>query len=367
MSLQRSSRLSRSGFTLVELLVVIAIIGILVGLLLPAVQAAREAARRMQCSNNVKQLGLAMHNYHDAYKRFPASVQSQRLPTGLNPLNYRDLTWSTTWTLAILPFIEQGNLWNQWDSALGLANNVKQRAVIRTNLAAMQCPSDPMADGNALLVGGIDWARGNYGANHGGGNYHRDNISATTGGVLDTLNWTAFNIVAGSNRGMFAASLGARSWSAKIGDVTDGTSNTVIVGEIIQAGVANGDDNRAAWGQAGGAIISAFNHATPDRGPEFIAGPNAPAVNGSGFNTLFRDAWANCSNAGYNKVPRYSCNDRYLSTHTEGGMAARSWHIGGVQVGLADGSVQFVSDSTDRIIWRALLTSQGGEVAAIPQ
>ncbi|MCC7336609.1 MAG: DUF1559 domain-containing protein [Pirellulaceae bacterium] len=362
-----SLRPSWSGFTLVELLVVIAIIGILVGLLLPAVQAAREAARRMQCSNNVKQLGLAMHTYHDAHRKFPASVQSQRLPTGLNPLNYRDTTWSTTWTIAILPFIEQGNLWNMWDSALGLADTVQQRAVVSANLTAMQCPSDPMADGKSLNVGNIDFARGNYGANHGGGNYHRDNNPATMGGVLDTPDWSAFNVVAGSNRGMFAASLGSASWSAKIGDVTDGTSNTVMVGEIIQAGVAFNDDNRAAWGQAGGAIISAFNHATPVRGPEFIAGPNAPAVNGAGFNTLFRDAWAYCSNSFYNRVKPYACNDRYLSTHAEGGMAARSWHTGGVQVGLADGSVQFVSDSVDRIIWRAMLTSQGGEVASFTQ
>lgn len=155
---------------MVELLVVIAIIGILVGLLLPAVQAAREAARRMQCSNNVKQLGLAMHTYHDAHRKFPASAQSQRLPSGLNPLNYRDTTWSTTWTIAILPFIEQGNLWNMWDSALGLADTVQQRAVVSANLTAMQCPSDPMADGKSLNVGNIDFARGNYGANHGGGN-----------------------------------------------------------------------------------------------------------------------------------------------------------------------------------------------------
>ncbi|MEZ6150289.1 MAG: DUF1559 domain-containing protein [Pirellulaceae bacterium] len=229
-----SLRPSWSGFTLVELLVVIAIIGILVGLLLPAVQAAREAARRMQCSNNVKQLGLAMHTYHDAHRKFPASVQSQRLPTGLNPLNYRDTTWSTTWTIAILPFIEQGNLWNMWDSALGLADTVQQRAVVSANLTAMQCPSDPMADGKSLNVGNIDFARGNYGANHGGGNYHRDNNPATMGGVLDTPDWSAFNVVAGSNRGMFAASLGSASWSAKIGDVTDGTSYTVMVGEIIQ-------------------------------------------------------------------------------------------------------------------------------------
>ena len=183
MDLQRFGARSRLGFTLVELLVVIAIIGILVGLLLPAVQAAREAARRMQCSNNLKQLGLAMHNYHDAYNRFPMSATAKRDVTGLNPTSYRDLGWSTTWTMAILPYIEQGNLWNRWDSALGLADTATQLAVVRTNLIAMQCPTDPMADGAALTLGVIAFARGNYGANHGGGNYHRETIPGKFGGI----------------------------------------------------------------------------------------------------------------------------------------------------------------------------------------
>ena len=366
MELQRFGARSRQGFTLVELLVVIAIIGILVGLLLPAVQAAREAARRMQCSNNLKQLGLAMHNYHDAYNRFAMSATATRDATGLNPIDYRDPRWSTTWSAAILPYIEQGNLWNQWSSALGFKDTVAQRAVIATNLVAMQCPSDPMADGKTLTVGGVEYARINYGANHGGGNYHRETVPGRFGGVTETPNWSAFGITAGTNRGMFAASLGALAWSAKLGDITDGTSNSVMFGEIIQAGVGFSDDNRASWGQAGGAFISAFNHATPNQGPDFIAGPNAPAVNAAGFNTLFRDCWAYCSNLGYNKIKPYSCNDRYLVTHIEGGMASRSWHTGGVQVVLGDGSVHFASENIDRVIWRAMLTIQGGEVASLP-
>ena len=112
---------AKSGFTLVELLVVIAIIGILVGLLLPAVQAAREAARRMQCSNNLKQLGLAMLNYESSHKAFPSN----------NPLVVRPgdgLRYvQGPWTVAILPFMEQGNVYNQWNQNLGFAERSEER------------------------------------------------------------------------------------------------------------------------------------------------------------------------------------------------------------------------------------------------
>src|SRR5437868_6068188 len=102
----------RSGFTLIELLVVIAIIGVLISLLLPAVQKVREAANRTQCLNNMKQIGLALHNYHDTYRRFPPSLDSGIRPYRLSPGNQGYASyWS--WLALILPFIEQDNLWNQ--------------------------------------------------------------------------------------------------------------------------------------------------------------------------------------------------------------------------------------------------------------
>src|SRR5688500_11330903 len=122
----------RRAFTLVELLVVIAIIGILVALLLPAVQAARESARRMQCSNNLKQLGLAFHNYHDNYKQFPMAW----FITGTTPWN------SKAWGVSLLPFIEQQPLHDQYDSKR-LANFGNNPTVIRTPIAVFICPSVP--------------------------------------------------------------------------------------------------------------------------------------------------------------------------------------------------------------------------------
>ncbi len=111
--MRASSRRARRGFTLIELLVVIAIIAVLIALLLPAVQQAREAARRTQCKNNLKQIGLAMHNYHDTYNRLPlGGVCSGLAPNASSPSDFRDARWSQTWAIAALPLLEQGNLWN---------------------------------------------------------------------------------------------------------------------------------------------------------------------------------------------------------------------------------------------------------------
>ncbi len=200
----------RSGFTLVELLVVIAIIGILVGLLLPAVQAAREAARRMQCTNNLKQIGLALHNYHDTHRKFPQG-------------NYFDLAnvnsqWA--WSAMILPFIEQGNLFNGLNvgpSTLeAAANDPVKLVLLQTPLPAFICPSDAEA----------------------GVNRNRPFLAKSTGGLCNGMilpatvqfaksNYPGCNGNRGNDDGIFSSG----GDSNKIGDITDGTSNTIMVGE----------------------------------------------------------------------------------------------------------------------------------------
>jgi prepilin-type N-terminal cleavage/methylation domain-containing protein len=142
------TRLSRFGFTLVELLVVIAIIGVLVGLLLPAVQAAREAARRMQCTNNLKQLGLAVHNYHDTYRVFPAATYSWKACQHITPtyLGNSPALNASGW-LAALPFFEQGNVYSQYNSA-GAAAMAESTG--GGNPAPMA--GNPVANGNGRLV-----------------------------------------------------------------------------------------------------------------------------------------------------------------------------------------------------------------------
>lgn len=204
---------NRLGFTLVELLVVIAIIGILVGLLLPAVQAAREAARRMQCTNNLKQIGLALHNYHDVYKKFPYGSYLDKSAGGNT-----NSQWA--WSVMLLPYIEQSAMFNQLNVGPNYfeqaANDPIRLAFLKTPLAAFICPSDEESGVNrnrpflkkaagGLCLGmrlavDVEFAKSNYM----GCNGNRDND-----GIFDS----------GANR-----IIGFR-------DITDGTSNTIIVGE----------------------------------------------------------------------------------------------------------------------------------------
>ncbi len=204
---------SRIGFTLVELLVVIAIIGILVGLLLPAVQAAREAARRMQCSNNLKQIGLALHNYHDTHRSFPQGNYFDFSPGG-------NLNSQWAWSAMILPFIEQGNMFNQLNvgpsSFEAAANNPVTLALLKTPLPAFICPSDAEAGVNRnrpfpSVISGCAFSGMSVAANtqFAKSNYPGCNGNRDGDGI--------FNSGATKGNG--------------IKDITDGTSNTIMVGE----------------------------------------------------------------------------------------------------------------------------------------
>jgi prepilin-type N-terminal cleavage/methylation domain-containing protein len=168
---------SRRGFTLIELLVVIAIIAILIALLLPAVQQAREAARRSQCKNNLKQIGLALHNYHDTYNQFPTgSVYTTDAPSqgdGAHS-NFRNANYGSTWLTAILPMFDQAPLYNRYNFSVPSQNNA---SVTSVEMPALKCPSalrlrpatGPLvaagSNGTANVHG--TYAKGNYGGNHG--------------------------------------------------------------------------------------------------------------------------------------------------------------------------------------------------------
>ncbi len=211
-------QLEKRGFTLIELLVVIAIIAILIALLLPAVQQAREAARRSACKNNLKQIGLALHNYHDTHRVFPPSV-FRNSPTGLT--NTNSLGWGTF----ILPFLDQAPLYQKM-SALDAATNsgpfdilwrdVSGMTTTGTGLAftvlpVFNCPSDPMGGTNQFVknVGGTPTAV--YGG------YGKSNYVANPG--------NAFNGTGGYEGPLFPNS------ATKMRDFTDGTSNTLLIGE----------------------------------------------------------------------------------------------------------------------------------------
>jgi len=339
------TRRRRLGFTLIELLVVIAIIAILIALLLPAVQQAREAARRSTCKNNLKQIGLALHNYHDVSKQFPlGSVCVGDANANICGGSYRHANWGTTWAISLLPYLDQKPLWDQWDSKV--PSNL-QPNVTGTELEVMKCPSDTPVPAS-VPVGGSRYARGNYAANYGGG-YANEN---TSGNGVDDIptNWTT-----SPNLGVFH-SRGAQNqrWGAAIRDVFDGTSNTIAVAEILKWNT--NADCRGCWGRTHGAIFSAYTVRAPQNGPSGICTPNSK-TDQQGGSSWFRDGAVYCDN---NATLEMKCDDR--TGDGTGGLCARSRHPGGVHALLCDGSVRFVSDNINNILWRSLLTIRGREV-----
>src|SRR5262245_18126485 len=360
-------RLKNKGFTLVELLVVIAIIGVLVSLLLPAVSAAREAARRAQCSNNLKNIALAMLNYHDANKKFPlgAVVVNNTFPTNTS-FSFRDtapIRWSTTWTISILPQLEQSALFNTWNPGLSYGA-ASQRQVTGTPLQIMKCPSeittrvvvDPNVADDSANVGTFD--KGNYGLNYGGGSANENGNSGNHAGPEDKPTWTQQASPLGygvfrSNRG-FASLRDVTGLPSNVGlnDVTDGASNSIMIGELLRFN--NNGDNRGAWGKAHGATISAYTAGNPEvDGAKGIATPNVKAIG------IYCDAPTHCANTPTVGDPDMECVD--ASGDGLGGNAMRSTHPGGAQAVYADGHIQFTTNQIDKLVYRALMTIQGLE------
>jgi prepilin-type N-terminal cleavage/methylation domain-containing protein len=324
-------RLSRlRGFTLVELLVVIAIIGVLVAILLPAVQAAREAARRMQCQNNLKQLALALHNYHDIRKTFPPGVQFPYR----EPSIYISEKCRANWAILILPFIEEQNSYNQFDLKVPISDS-KNRIARGLPISTFRCPTDI---GHDVLYAGLTTGTPNYGDNWGRGNY-----GANAGGV--GMGWHVFpNMVAhcgssgvGPNhapgwlnpvcRGVMGACA-----SVSLNKITDGASHTLLVGEL-RVGL-NERDHRGSWalGQAGASALFWSGAAGDAHGPN--------ACNDGSDSTL---------SCGYlkNTEPGFAVLERECmmcdgSSYAQG--TSRSRHVGGVYGAYCDGSVHFIND-----------------------
>lgn len=302
--------LRKSGFTLVELLVVIAIIGILVALLLPAIQAAREAARRTQCNNHEKQIALALHNYHDTVGRFPfATICYINGPSPGQSTNARQ-----SWYHMILPYVEQAPYYDQIRPRI--ENNEfpggwpEATVVVET----FMCPSDAV---NPKTTN--QGFHGNYVPCHGSGN--AGSGAGVTDGIFYPLSRT------------------------KLTDIKDGTSNTVMLGEIrLQR------DGTAAEGV--GNVVCGSPHDLRGRYHNTYHG-NATFTTMRSPNTPVGDTSQYC--AGTSKVPCRAC----VSSNEE--IHARSWHPGGVQVALADGSVRFVSDNIDQAVFQAIGTREGAE------
>lgn len=345
-SVQASKRTVTRGFTLVELLVVIAIIGILVGLLLPAVQAAREAARRMQCSNNVKQLALAFHNYESAHKRFPPfSIKSA---SGGVWQGYSAFS-------QILPVIEQAPLYNNLTTASNnfysfyYADTAALSPVRAAKVSAFICPSAPswQQSGTNHTTNGPGC---NYGVSYGA-----------------SITW---NVSARQN-GAFMVDL-----PAKIADLSDGTSNTLFLsehlsgdnnssfimrGQTSEVRVGTAFTNAAAyptleypseadlntWGAACQAITTHLS----TNGAQWLS----PLPTQTALNTVAPPNW---------RFPNCQTNSSGYSSDRNGVYTARSMHTGGVNAGMGDGSVRFVSQSIDTKTWQFTGGRNDGQVVS---
>ena len=384
----------RHGFTLIELLVVIAIIALLIALLLPAVQSAREAARRAQCVNNIKQLALGCHNFESTYTTFPKGANLPYV-NGLTADQTSDALCSDqtepfgpNWAVMILPYLEQQTLYNAsnvvaypgWngpystpnvDSASNatLYNMDWANSTLRsTRINAFVCPTDPNNGSGSFFFTDSDfanypqwtpmdqrtgtpllnWARGNYGSIQGAS----DSDHQVNGD--DGLSSSPFP--GGSKTGIMGANYGL-----KIASVTDGLSNTALIGEL-RVGLLT-VDIRGTWAM-GFSGASMCGHAksynpTPnnlmgtifpkckDGGDEL---QTSPAIGKAFPNDGQMGMGVNCGKGMYNS-----------------GGQVRSLHPGGVNVGFGDGSVKFIKNSISNQIWYSILTSKNGSIVSADQ
>jgi len=334
-------RTSRKGFTLIELLVVIAIIAILVALLLPAVQQAREAARRSACKNNLKQLGLALHNYHDTHNVFPPGCL--QIPNAAGTAPDRTLGgWG--WNTFVLPYVEQGPL---YDLLNPNGNNFPTSFAghpVQTVLSVMICPSDASPGvndyGGFTDVNAVGAGKSNY--------------PAVCGPLNVETNQWGHTVVAAQGGPSVVAGMFNYNSRTKIRDVTDGMSNTFAVAERAWDGNVLKDDlredaNGVAYEQPGW-----LGTPVPRKGSLWAgryghlpvaSGPNAGTNTGEKYTTFVR----------------VTNSDKFVPNGV-GAPAASSMHKGGAQYLLGDGSVRFISENINRDMFRYLGCIADGQV-----
>lgn len=328
------NRLNRSAFTLIELLVVIAIIAILIALILPAVQQAREAARRTQCKNNLKQLGLAMHNYHGTYNAFPLGMVSRGSDV-----------YSTANTM-LLPSLEQSNLKTLYNP--NVTWDKQSPVVAKTVISVFVCPSNTGPNPNVNLLAqflglpvGDTFAITTYLYSKGS----NDAWCLAPGGVPR------------NERGMFDSNFG--NWTTRMRDITDGSSHTLAMGEGATGGTwvlchGAGCTSPTPIPAEQGWMVGAINESTYVSSGLLLA-----SIFGSTVDRMNKNPVTDSSI----DIPSVFFDCR---SSLDGGRHStsnfRSEHAGGAQFLFADGSVQFISENINPTIYRGLSTIAGGEV-----
>ena len=322
------TRFKRPGFTLIELLVVIAIIALLVALLLPAVQQAREAARRSSCKNNLKQIGLALHNYHDAHLIFPQGGLGYRI--GTNPL-YGPQAVTCSYLVMVLPFLDQATIYNSYNFDAGFMD--PQNLTLALNVPAVfLCPSSTSlrstkSSSSTSSAGETFPAEAVSGSQvftaHYLGNMGPLGTNALTGAAYPhectNSSCNSINEVAGSGV------LGGPRAKVRMRDISDGSSNTMMVGEMsVNQYIANEPVAPRSW-----------THGCP------------------------------VDSCGMSKNVKYGINLRGFGSAGFNNMSFGSVHPGGTHLLMADGSVQFTSENIDMGVYRATASRSGGEVSTL--
>jgi prepilin-type N-terminal cleavage/methylation domain-containing protein len=351
----------RGGFTLVELLVVIAIIGVLVALLLPAVQAARAAAARSSCSNNLKQMGLALHNFHDVYGTFPAALIHPGWHTSVTPtlkpykgpeVDYTNqsqhFVYNHSGFVALLPYLEQAPLHAQYNYQYiaAIRNNTgatlgpnpspnPNMIVASTYVKVFNCPSDkspaPQTTASGTGTGNpydrVDLRRSNYFFN-----------------IMNNIDQTAnYETQSGNNKGPFGI-----NGSAGMNTIRDGTSNTIAIGESKQL------------------------HTSSSYGPYWGAGLHTAVTGRILVYSATSGSTNHCWKPNYAYIWDTVCHPTQNPAPTNANRPLQyawgfgSWHPGTTQFVMCDGSVRGISDTVDGIAWGAMGTVEGGEAIANP-
>jgi prepilin-type N-terminal cleavage/methylation domain-containing protein len=321
---------ARNAFTLIELLVVIAIIAVLIGLLLPAVQRVREAANRAQCANNLKQLALACHSYHDARKVFPTGQYGDyNKQTSFGGAYEDSMSWS--WIAFILPYIEEGTVYTTGNIPTAQLNKSSATSAV---IPILLCPSDTLFGMGAQtesshyltapgLVVGMSNYRGVEGANFCYGTYTNNGTNGPGIGGHPPNYCECWEV----GDGIFFPMVWERPY--RMTDITDGTSNTFMIGEDIWL---PGSFGKGIYGRGYAWAHSVEANLTCAIPPNLL-GPGSPPAD----------------------IGNFQLNNGFKSMHT-----------GGLQFAFIDGSVHFVTDSIALGTYRALATIRGGEVVQVP-
>ena len=330
--------MTRRGFTLIELLVVIAIIGILIGLLLPAVQKVRDAAARIKCTNNLKQIGLALHSYHDANNRFPPGYVDLNTDPNSTPDNDLGPGWG--WATFLLPYLEQDNVYKQINLSVTVGTGVNA-AISQYPLTIFQCPADPLQDAfpvydssfsapvtklaHSNYVGCNGWEECFNGA---GGNPQPGPGADGLAGVF----------------GPGGAGLFYRNSKNTFASIVDGTSNTIAAGE------RSSNHSPSTWtGAFPGGRCPAWMAVVP---PAVYAPPPGPPYDNADFGEAFVLAHCNATHLPSADFPIYD-PDTFYSMHTGNG----------ANFLFVDGSVHYLTSGINPVTYQALGTIAGGEVA----